>query len=1139
MTDEPTQPPIEELIQSHFVRVGRQGKTLDKRRDWSLFMFFRVMNQAEWDSSAARILGKPDEPPSMNYQQLIFEMINPTLWKALDVDPEVGTPSVTPSPPVDLFLNWLKGITGQESRTLINGLGALHERTLAAAQNPAPAPAEFNLSSFFEGTALESADGIADVKTFTGMLGRIQALADDHTPTHGLEMLKKGLAGVCEYEVIRQVARATQRVPVVRSYAAEASLHQVDGDRSPVEVAFTYSGLKAAGVHERVLKSFPDAFREGMAARASRLGDTGASAPTHWDGELGQSVVHGMLVGGFSVEGAFHSHWEELRRQIDVFNTGGPGEGLRLRFQIGLLFRAIGIELLHIELGQDPYNVGPGGAILPLKHRHEHFGFRDGISQPTFESAGSGTPGDNGSWIPLARGEIFLGDKDEDKCTQEVPSNDPLRIGGTYLVVRKLKQDVAGFRSFLKAARPESKEQQDRLAAQFVGRWQNGMSLVRAPGSPPHIPDSQEKDLNNFRYAEEDPTGRYCPMGAHVRRVNPRDIGGKAQSRRHRLLRRGMAYGGALLPEGAQDDGKERGMLFVAANARIDVQFELIQSRWINGGEFLGQAGLNKCPITGANAGLPEDKFVTPDTVVPLAGMPRFVHTRGGDYFYAPGPEGLKAIANSAVGDPTNPVPNEFGHNSAKTPDVFSPDYIRDLVKKTLGIGPQKVEFPPAIGPGGIAINDLAGAPMVFVGKHAHVRKVISGQLSSVGVPHYIEASERMFSGERILISTDVRDPILRKNMKKILESAWKELNPYKAFDQELDNAISAAIAKTKQVGRIDLVHDLAVEPIYQLIANVYGVPGPNWLTELAVSLKFGARHLSELHPDWLDLLKGKAPSNPRLATLQIWSILLFADLIGNIKHQAELKALGMEAASQFTLYLTQLLMREQAKPKKKPGQSKTLVEAFCTVESQFVGPNMTQREYYRIARLLLTELVPSALAVIPTTFASVISNLLENHINLPLLVPLLATKPDGVKRLIYEMNRLKPSLPVLQRYALDDVVLSEKNEPLVKIDKGNWIGAMVIAANFDESVFPNAQTFSLGTAFGGEKRDLDDYLLFGSVGSDRQCFGRDHLAMFALEKFMRSAARLHGLRRVAGDSGKEAKVVGITIGLPARFAPF
>ncbi len=63
-----------------------------------------------------------------------------------------------------------------------------------------------------------------------------------------------------------------------------------------VTLAFTWNGLRALGVPEESLATFPDEFREGMAARADILGDTGARAPEHWVGGLAGDDVHAIAI---------------------------------------------------------------------------------------------------------------------------------------------------------------------------------------------------------------------------------------------------------------------------------------------------------------------------------------------------------------------------------------------------------------------------------------------------------------------------------------------------------------------------------------------------------------------------------------------------------------------------------------------------------------------------------------------------------------------------------------------------------------------------------------------------------------------------------------------------------------------------
>ncbi len=259
---------------------------------------------------------------------------------------------------------------------------------------------------------------------------------------------------------------------------------------------------------------------------------------------------------------------------------------------------------------------------------------------------GGGTPNQDGTWTPVAAGEIFLSEPDEDNQTHRLPINKKLRLGSTYLVFRKLEQDVSAFRTFLDRCCPGDRKAQDALAAQFVGRWQDGAPLVSSSAHANSAGQSKDAALNDFRYAADDPLGKQCPLGAHIRRANPRDTGGRREARRHRILRRGISYGGPLLKEGVQDDGEKRGLLFVAANSRIDLQFEVIQGHWINGGEFLGQSGLGRCPLTANHSGATSDSFLKAGASAPITGLPRFVTTRGGDYFFVPGIEALREISN-------------------------------------------------------------------------------------------------------------------------------------------------------------------------------------------------------------------------------------------------------------------------------------------------------------------------------------------------------------------------------------------------------------------------------------------------------------------------------------------------------------
>jgi deferrochelatase/peroxidase EfeB len=182
------------------------------------------------------------------------------------------------------------------------------------------------------------------------------------------------------------------------------------------------------------------------------------------------------------------------------------------------------------------------------------------------------------------------------------------------------------------------------VAAKLIGRWTDGASLVRnSQPSPVPPPDPPRQQDNEFLLGEEDPTALACPLGAHIRRANPRDalgFGGLLVNRR-RIIRRGIPYGAYTPPNAVGDDGSEHGLIFIAFNASISQQFEFVQQQWMNYGNDFNQ-GNDKDPLVGNH--IERDKLLIPGDASspaqhptrPCVGLPTFVETRGGDYFFMP-----------------------------------------------------------------------------------------------------------------------------------------------------------------------------------------------------------------------------------------------------------------------------------------------------------------------------------------------------------------------------------------------------------------------------------------------------------------------------------------------------------------------
>ncbi len=401
--------------------------------------------------------------------------------------------------------------------------------------------------------------------------------------------------------------------------------------------------------------------------------------------------------------------------------------------------RAVGFDIVHVELGQETYDV-KDDRRFGQRPRREHFGFVEGIGQPALQGLSPGSADsrvEQGPGRPraIAAGEVFLSEPGEGGQTPSQPADEVLRLGSTFLVFRKLEQDVPGFRAFLATQRPGDPIAQKRLAAEFMGRWQEGASLVL--GEPPTRPTTPW-ELDNFGY-DEDPDGQKCPLSAHVRRANPRGIGPTGEVQYHRILRRGISYGGPRLPENADDDGEKRGLLFVAANARIDMQFEVIQGQWLNSGEFLGQSGLSRCPMTGANDAGASDSFVGADPAATVTNLPRFVVTRGGDYFFAPGLKALKAIARGRGRFQANEPSQSHGANMAPgvAPSLWDAERLKAYGRELLRPG----------APGLLRVPNPPAETAVFVGKHKDVVRILSGEADDDGVDFSVQPFRELAAG--------------------------------------------------------------------------------------------------------------------------------------------------------------------------------------------------------------------------------------------------------------------------------------------------------------------------------------------------------------------------------------------------------
>ena len=444
-----------------------------------------------------------------------------------------------------------------------------------------------------------------------------------------------------------------------------------------LNVAFTREGLRKLGLHEDAVDGFSREFIEGMAGtdhRQRQLGDVNRSAPARWRWGGTETRPRGG----------------DIDAMVFVFaETPGALETL-----LEVLRRVDNDVTLHPALPTEWFGEEkrPGEEALPK----EHFGFTDGIAQPRIAGLGrdgdqsSASKKDPGSSAPLMpAGEVILGypnaygkppmspTVDEDGRSarhlrkwettpdegREVRARDFGR-NGSYVVFRQLDQDVRGLWSDLHERAAQNPEARKTLAAKMVGRWPNGTPLIGSPeGEPAERPAREAAD--QFDYAK-DLHGDTCPVGAHIRRTNPRDsllpnpVESALVSARHRLLRRGRTYGSPMSPTFDPDEilkapdtpAVHRGLYFICLNTDIERQFEFVQNAWMNSHKFNGLFGDPDAMIAPHDhtnpSNIPLRCFTVQRSPVRTRhlDLKQYVTTAGGCYLFMPGFDAMRFLVD-------------------------------------------------------------------------------------------------------------------------------------------------------------------------------------------------------------------------------------------------------------------------------------------------------------------------------------------------------------------------------------------------------------------------------------------------------------------------------------------------------------
>lgn len=408
---------------------------------------------------------------------------------------------------------------------------------------------------------------------------------------------------------------ATKARKFLAAHVSAVTPGNLDPAETALNMAFTFHGLRMLGVDESAMSSFPMEFEDGMTSphKQQLLGDTGKSDPAHWrwGGTAGKRVDVLLML--------YANDDNTLASFSDQMLAEAQSHGLDL------------IQQLH---------------STPLPEQKVHFGFHDGISQPTIEGLDRRDVPAN----TIAAGEFILGYPNEYDQYSGLQIGD-LAKNGSYLVFRQIEQNVDLFWKTM-ASLTHTSQEMIALASKMFGRWPGGAPLVLSPAQD----DETMAYANDFTYRTQDPDGLKCPFSAHIRRTNPRDSVDTSKAKavqitkRHRILRRGRPYGNPSTLSMKREDmlidnhSGERGLYFICINADISRQFEFIQSVWVNDPKLNGRFD-ERDPIVGNDSG---SMSVQQEGLrIRYAALPNFVTIIGGAYFFLPGIRALLSLTKT------------------------------------------------------------------------------------------------------------------------------------------------------------------------------------------------------------------------------------------------------------------------------------------------------------------------------------------------------------------------------------------------------------------------------------------------------------------------------------------------------------
>ncbi len=416
-------------------------------------------------------------------------------------------------------------------------------------------------------------------------------------------------------------------------------------DAAELSLGLTYRGLETLRVpalYLRVFQNLAPAFSQGAPVRAAEhLGDTGEGAAQWWESAFMLEDAHAIVTVQADTAAAIKQQKDQLQAQIEL-SLGA--------IEINAWFDG---ERLDGRGGPD----GPEGA----KEFWTHFGFRDGLSKVHVRGVTDNIDGLD-PFEAHEPGEFILGHLNDGGYNPWALSDLPQKMRGlfhnaSFGAFRKIEQDERRFRSSVERwaaqvlterglpADPKNIEwSKEYVKAKLCGRWPEGWQFDPLNEDQPELSSKVPINLNFSKDSE----GFGCPFGAHIRRMNPRDVGnvneGVVHARQRPLMRRGMPYGAVF----DQAPSQARGLLGLFFCASLEDQFEHLLGQWADRVPLgLPDKGNAKDPLIGQHEDV-NAVFDIPRKTNPshwLDGFLNFARTRGTLYAFYPSRSALTLLS--------------------------------------------------------------------------------------------------------------------------------------------------------------------------------------------------------------------------------------------------------------------------------------------------------------------------------------------------------------------------------------------------------------------------------------------------------------------------------------------------------------